>query len=458
MVPLINCGTSFYAGFVIFSVLGFMANEKGVTVDDVAESGPGLVFVVYPEGLTQMPVSPLWSILFFFMLVTLGFSSEFSMSECFFSAVVDEFPDVLRRSPRSNMIFRGVTILIFYLISLPMVTNGGFYLFNLVDNFIGGFPLLFIGFFETTVLMYIYGLGRFSEDIAMMIGKKPNIYFKVTWCFVAPGLLFAIIIFTAIQYEPLTILDMPYPPESLILGWCIVAAPLVCIPGWFFYQLMVDGGWELLKRTSSPVPSWGPANKNDRTGRYMMEDTKEQEVMSSVGYTGLGSRKTSMTSFTGITTISSSANGQMINMQPVNGNQLVQRKPYSAGGPPMGPTTITQPPQTSTPADEPYYSVVDRSSKTVTPPPQYKKEEISAIDDPEEGVNSYTMGGSAATTPRSTSSSPGKHMTTDIDAYSSDGTPKVIRAQINSSGSESGSSAAAGGVTNTAFEEDESKL
>ena len=41
-------------------------------------TGPGLVFVVYPEALTQMPVAPLWSVLFFFMLITLGFSSEVS--------------------------------------------------------------------------------------------------------------------------------------------------------------------------------------------------------------------------------------------------------------------------------------------------------------------------------------------------------------------------------------------
>ena len=38
-VPIVNVLTSIYCGFVIFSVLGYMAQEKGVQVKDVAASG-----------------------------------------------------------------------------------------------------------------------------------------------------------------------------------------------------------------------------------------------------------------------------------------------------------------------------------------------------------------------------------------------------------------------------------
>lgn len=46
IVPITNCLTSFYAGFVIFSVLGYMAHTKGVSVDEVAADGPDRKSVV----------------------------------------------------------------------------------------------------------------------------------------------------------------------------------------------------------------------------------------------------------------------------------------------------------------------------------------------------------------------------------------------------------------------------
>lgn len=43
--------------------------------------GTGLAFIVFTEAITRMPVSPLWSVLFFIMLFCLGLSSMFGNME-----------------------------------------------------------------------------------------------------------------------------------------------------------------------------------------------------------------------------------------------------------------------------------------------------------------------------------------------------------------------------------------
>lgn len=79
MIPLINCFTSFFCGFVVFSVIGFMAVQAGLPVDKVITSGPGLAFIVYPEAISQLPLSQLWAVMFFLMLIIVGLDTQVIM-------------------------------------------------------------------------------------------------------------------------------------------------------------------------------------------------------------------------------------------------------------------------------------------------------------------------------------------------------------------------------------------
>ncbi|XP_074663038.1 sodium- and chloride-dependent glycine transporter 1-like isoform X1 [Tubulanus polymorphus] len=282
IVPFINCGTSIYAGFVIFSVLGFMAHEKHTTVADVARGGPGLAFIVYPEAVAKMPLfPPLWAMLFFIMMVMLGFSSLFSMMETVISAISDEYKRTLRTTTKRTIIFRAAICTLAFLLGLPMCLENGMYLLNLIDNFVGGFPLLIVGFLECIAINHIYGYKRFAADIRLMLGREPGEYFRATLCVVSPLVMIGTIVFKSWNYQRLTYNHYVYPDWAEALGWVTAAIPISVIFIWMLVQYCRSYGYQACIKANRPSSSWGPAMAEHRSDTIYEED-RQMETRSSV--------------------------------------------------------------------------------------------------------------------------------------------------------------------------------
>lgn len=154
--------------------------------------GTGLAFIVFTEAITKMPVSPLWSVLFFIMLFCLGLSSMFGNME----GVVVPLQD-LRAIPKKwpKEMVTGLICLGSYLIAFIFTLNSGQYWLSLLDSYAGSIPLLIIAFCEMFAVVYVYGVDRFNKDIEFMIGHKPNIFWQVTWRVVSPLLMLVIFLF-----------------------------------------------------------------------------------------------------------------------------------------------------------------------------------------------------------------------------------------------------------------------
>lgn len=96
MVSFTNVFTAIFAGFAVFSMLGFMAQNMNVPVSEVVQSGPGLAFIAYPEAILLMPLPQLWAVLFFFMMLILGMGSQLGGIEAICTAVIDKWPHLRR--------------------------------------------------------------------------------------------------------------------------------------------------------------------------------------------------------------------------------------------------------------------------------------------------------------------------------------------------------------------------
>ncbi|CAG0879032.1 unnamed protein product [Darwinula stevensoni] len=259
-VAAINSGTSIFAGFVIFSVLGFMAHTLQLPVSEVVSQGPGLVFEAYPRALAEMPGSPIWASLFFFMILLVGIDSQFVGVEGFMTAVTDRFPRAFRGRRQILLTF---TCLVSFLIGLLLVTDGGIYLFQVFDYYsASGLVLLFLCMLEAITIGWVYGSRKMSRDIHRMVGvtsawrRALDIWLRACFTLFTPLLSFAVLMFTIVEFGPLKMGEYVFPAWGNGLGWFFILSSVLFVPGYFIYSVVRAPGNTFMKLISSAFISF----------------------------------------------------------------------------------------------------------------------------------------------------------------------------------------------------------
>ncbi|XP_028301727.1 sodium- and chloride-dependent GABA transporter 2-like isoform X1 [Gouania willdenowi] len=235
---LVNGGSSFVAGFAIFSVLGFMSYEQGLPISEVAASGPGLAFIAYPRAVAMMPLPQLWSICFFIMVILLGADTQFVSLECLMTSITDMFPTVFRRAYRRELLLFCLCSVCFFL-GLLLVTEGGLYFLQLFDHYVcSGNNLLLLSVCQSVAIGWIYGADNLYDNVEDMIGYRPRPLMKICWLYVTPTVCLGTFLFSVVKYKPLKFnKTYSYPTWAYALGWFLGLLCVLLVPLWIIFKV-----------------------------------------------------------------------------------------------------------------------------------------------------------------------------------------------------------------------------
>ena len=261
LIAFSNCATSVFAGFVVFSILGFMAKSTGLPLKEVVAGGPALAFVVFPDAIAQMEVPQLWSFLFFTMLITLGLDSMFTLVETLTTAALDHFKEW--RSHKELVVVSICAIC--FLCGLSMICSSGILMFNLIDSKCASWNILLFALLEVILVSHMYGVDNILANIEEMGMRMPRFmthYWRICWSWVTPAILTVLIIWSFVDYVPLTYESgANYPDGIQVLGWLLPLSSLLFMPLLLVRQVnrRKAKGKPLGKALLQHTPKWVPA-------------------------------------------------------------------------------------------------------------------------------------------------------------------------------------------------------
>jgi len=215
-----NCATSFFAGFAVFSIVGFIMQSLAIPVDKVSTSSIGLAFVTFPVAISMLPTTQgIFSVLFFLCLFLLGLTSAFFLA---YGGVISPLMDKFGISRiKATVIVTGTA----FLIGLLFTSKGGLYWLDIVDRAVSFYGLLITGAISTIVVGWVFGAEKLrkhlNETSDIRVGRWFNLVIKV----VVPATLLFVVIYGGLIPD-ISKSYGGYPLWASSMIWVILAVTL----------------------------------------------------------------------------------------------------------------------------------------------------------------------------------------------------------------------------------------
>lgn len=185
-----NCATSFFAGFAIFSIVGFIMQSLSIPVEEVSTSSVGLAFVTWPVAISMLPAAnSLFGVIFFSALFIVGLSSAYFLA---YGGVISPLMD---KFGWSRIKVTSIFCVVSFLIGILFTTNGGLYWGpDILDRAVAFYGLLLTGILALLVVGWVLPVSKLREYVNETSDFKIGIWFDWMVKLVAPiGLGFVVI-------------------------------------------------------------------------------------------------------------------------------------------------------------------------------------------------------------------------------------------------------------------------
>ncbi|MCD6237586.1 MAG: sodium-dependent transporter [Thermoplasmata archaeon] len=213
ITSLADAGTSFLAGFTVFSVVGYLALLKGVSIESLGIAGPYLTFITYPTAISLLPfAATIFGMMFYIALLTFGIDSAFSMIEPITMGLHAKWKISKAKST-------AIICTLGFLASLIFTTGSGLHWLDIVDHFIANFGLVIVGLIECIAFGYLFRLYRLREHANNVSDIKIGRWWDLLIKFVIPAIL--IILLSVSLLENITVPYMDYPHWTIIVGGAV---------------------------------------------------------------------------------------------------------------------------------------------------------------------------------------------------------------------------------------------